>query len=165
MFGPLIAFLRCAGQPLANDVQLAPFPRQCLPKQKARAQALALTSSSPTFQQPEAAATTPPPQQQHHPHLPRPTAPQSPTSPLPTALTQLSHPPQHHNISLLSAEFRYPSALSSVPLRRLTQIPPSPAFVFTISQSPQPSAHSLRAPTTSSQQPSRLAGDIRPPPA
>ena len=151
----------------ANDAQLAPslwllFPRQCVPKQKARAQALALTSSSPTFQQPEAATTTP--QQQQHLRLPRPTAPQSPTSSLATALVSLSHLPQHHSISLLSAEFRYPSALS-VPLRRLTRISPSPAFVFTISQLPQPSAHSLRVPTTSSQQPVRLAGDTRPPPA
>ena len=116
----------------------------------------------PTFQQPEAATTTP--QQQQRPRLPRPTAPQSPTSPFPTAHIQLSHPPQHNSISLLSAEFRYPSALS-VPLRRLTQISPSPTFVFTISQLPQPSAHSLRLPTTSSQQPIRLAGDTRPPPA
>ena len=151
----------------ANDAQLAPslwllFPRQCVPKQKARAQALALTSSSPTFQQPEAATTTP--QQQQHLRLPRPTAPQSPTSSLATALVSLSHLPQHHSISLLSAEFRYPSALS-VPLRRLTRISPSPAFVFTISQLPQPSAHSIRVPTTSSQQPIRLAGDTRPPPA
>lgn len=158
-----VAFSR--GSP-ANDAQLAPslwllFPRQCVPKQKARAQALALTSSSPTFQQPEAATTTP---QQQHPHLPRPTAPQSPTSPLATALVSLSHLPQHYSISLLSAEFRYPSALS-VPLRRLTHISPSPAFVFTISQLPQPSAHSLRVPTTSPQQPIRLAGDTRPPPA
>ena len=151
----------------ANDAQLAPslwllFPRQCVPKQKARAQALALTSSSPTFQQPEAATTTP--QQQQHLRLPRPTAPQSPTSSLATALVSLSHLPQHHSISLLSAEFRYPSALS-VPLRRLTRISPSPAFVFTISQLPQPSAHSLRVPATGSQQPIRLAGDTRPPPA
>ena len=154
VFGPLIA--------VANDAQLAPFPRQCLPKQKARAQALALTSSSPTFQQPEAATTTP--QQQQHLRLPRPTAPQSPTSSLATALVSLSHLPQHHSISLWSAEFRYPSALS-VPLRRLTHISPSPAFVFTISQLPQPSAHSLRVPATGSQQPIRLAGDTRPPPA
>lgn len=153
----------------ANDARLAPslwlwllFPRQCVPKQKARAQALALTSSSPTFQQPEAATTTP--QQQQHLRLPRPTAPQSPTSSLATALVSLSHLPQHHSISLLSAEFRYPSALS-VPLRRLTRISPSPAFVFTISQLPQPSAHSLRVPATGSQQPIRLAGDTRPPPA
>ena len=165
----LVAFSR--GSP-ANDARLAPslwlwllFPRQCVPKQKARAQALALTSSSPTFQQPEAATTAPQQQQQQHPHLPRPTAPQSPTSPLATALVSLSHLPQHHHsISLLSAEFRYPSALS-VPLRRLTHISPSPAFVFTISQLPQPSAHSLRVPATGSQQPIRLAGDTRPPPA
>lgn len=113
----LVAFSR--GSP-ANDARLAPslwlwllFPRQCVLKQKARAQALALTSSSPTFQQPEAATTTP--QQQQHLRLPRPTAPQSPTSSLAAALVSLSHLPQHHSISLLSAEFRYPSALCTPP--------------------------------------------------
>ena len=151
--------------PAANDAQLAASAAVCPETEGARAQAhfQHSTSTSPTFQQPQAAATTPP--QQQHPHLPRPIiAPHTPTSPVSTTLVRLSHLPQHHNISFCPQNFDiHPH--SSVPLRRLTHISPSPAFVFAISQLPQPPAHSLRVPTTSSQQPIRLAADTRPPPA
>lgn len=150
-----------AQQPMTPNSLL---PRQCVPKQKARALKLtSSTSTSPTFQQPQAAATTPP--QQQHPHLPRPIiAPQTPTSPVPTALVRSSHLPQHHNISFCPQNFNiHPH--SGVPLRRLTHINstcirlhhPPIATVTTL--------HSLRVSTTSSQQPIRLAGDTRPPPA
>ena len=99
--------------------------------------------------------TTPAPASPHHRtahpdftcfHHARPTLPSTTTS-------------QHQ---LLPAEFRYPSA-RSLPLRRLTHI------VFTcIRLHHQPLAaalRSLRVSTTSSQQPIRLAGDTRPPPA
>ena len=147
----------------ANDAQAAASAAVCPETEGARAQAhLRCTSQgpSPTFQQPQA-ATTPP---QQHPQLPRLIVPQSPTSPLATALIQHSHLPQHHNISFCPQNFDiHPH--SSVPLRRLTHINftcirlhhPPIATVTTL--------HSLRASTTSSQQPIRLAGDTRPPPA
>jgi hypothetical protein len=151
--------------PAANDAQLAASAAVCPETEGARAQAhfQHSTSTSPTFQQPQAAATTPP--QQQHPHLPRPIiAPHTPTSPVSTTLVRLSHLPQHHNISFCPQNFDiHPH--SSVPLRRLTHINftcirlhhPPIATVTTL--------HSLRASTTSSQQPIRLAGDTRPPPA
>lgn len=107
-----------AQQPMTPKLLL---PRQCVPKQKARAQAHFQHSTSPTFQQPQA-ATTPPQQQQQHPHLPRPIiAPQTPTSPVPTTLVRLSRLPQHHNISFCPQNFDiHPH--SGVPLRRLTHI-------------------------------------------
>ena len=144
-----VAFLRG----WANDAQLTP-PGCCfrgsVPKQMAQ-----LTSSQASVRLPHAVTTT-------TPQLPRPIAAQISTSPLPTALVRLSHLPQHHNISFCLQNFDiHPH--SSVPLRRLTHI------TFTcICLHRQPIAtalHSLRVYTTSSQQPIRLAGDTRPPPA
>jgi hypothetical protein len=147
----------------ANDAQVACF-RGSVSRNRRRAR----SSSLPAQHQARLSSSLK--QQRHHHHnnnartclAHRRTA--NPDFTCSTTLVRPSHLPQHHNISFCPQNFDiHPH--SGVPLRRLTHIN------FTCTRLHHPpiatltTLHSLRVSTTSSQQPIRLAGDTRPPPA
>jgi hypothetical protein len=143
----------------ANDAQVACF-RGSVSRNRRRAR----SSSLPAQHQARLSSSL---KQQRHHHARTCLAHRRTANPdftCSTTLVRPSHLPQHHNISFCPQNFDiHPH--SGVPLRRLTHIN------FTCTRLHHPpiatltTLHSLRVSTTSSQQPIRLAGDTRPPPA